>query len=303
VNRRGKTSRPSGPEDSPPGHAALLRLGTCEHYEDPELYDFEYRDHRHDVGWYRGLARARGPAQRIVELGAGTGRISVPLVHDGHHVTAVDRMDTMLARLRQKRGDLAPTAAARLEPVLGDITALPLPDASADLVFAPFNVLMHLYGWEDLLRCFREAARVLVPGGQFAFDVILPDLEWLTWDPHERHAVTNFTHPRTGAAMVYSTNHTYDPNTQVCHVRIYYDDAPKRPRAFKPPAESKQVVHLAHRQIFPEELRMLVATAGLVLDNLGGNFRTTPLGPGVDSQCGVCTKPTAVPACKPQPPV
>lgn len=285
------TRRGRGPLDP----EALLRLGTSEHYEDPELYDFEYRDHRHDVAWYRGLARDRGPGQRIVELGAGTGRISLPLIHDGHHVVGVDRMPTMLDHLRRKRDRLAADAAARLEPVLGDITALPLPDACADLVFAPFNVLMHLYAWEDLLRCFREAARVLVPGGRFAFDVLLPDLEWLTWDPEERHSVTHFTHPRTGASMVYSTNHTYDPHTQVCHVRIYYDDAPKRPRAFKPPPEPNQVVHLAHRQIFPEELRHLVAAAGLALDNLGGNFRGTRLGPGVDSQCGLCTRPSTSP--------
>lgn len=281
------TRRSKGPLD----HEALLRLGTSEHYEDAELYDFEYRDHRHDVAWYRGLARERGLHQRIVELGGGTGRISLPLVGDGHHVVAVDRMPTMLERLRDKRSALAPAAQARLEPVLGDITALPLADASADLVIAPFNVLMHLYGWEDLLRCFREAARVLVPGGLFALDVILPDLEWLTWDPDERHGVTHFTHPGTGEAMVYSTNHTYDPHTQVCHVRIYYDDAPKRPRAFKPPPEPRQTVHLAHRQIFPEELRMLIATAGLSLVSLGGNFRATRLGPGVDSQCCLSVKP------------
>lgn len=277
----------------PLDHETLLALGTSEHYEDPELYDFEYRDHRSDIAWYRGLARAPGASLKIVELGAGTGRISVPLALDGHHVTAVDRMERMLAHLRRKRETVAPAVAARLVPVLGDITALPLPDAAADLVIAPFNVLMHLYGWHDLLRCFREAARVLVPGGTFAFDVLLPDLEWLTWDPNERHSVTHFTHPRTGAAMVYSTNHTYDAHTQVCHVRIYYDEAPRRGRgSFRPPPEPLETVHLAHRQIFPEELRMLVATAGLELESLGGNFRPqTRLGPGVDSQCGVARKP------------
>ena len=269
----------------------LLRLGTSEHYEDAELYDFEYRDHRHDIQWYRGIAKKLGPGRRVVELGGGTGRISLPLAQDGHHVVAVDRMPTMLARLRDKLAHAAPDVAARVEPVEGDITALPLPDASADLVIAPFNVLMHLYSWDELLRCFREAARVLVPGGTFAFDVLLPDLEWLTWDPDERHSVTHFTHPRTRAAMVYSTNHSYDPHTQVCHVRIYYDDAPKRPRPFKPPSEPRHVVHLAHRQIFPEELRMLVATAGLTLESLGGNFRAGRLAPGVDSQCLISSRP------------
>jgi SAM-dependent methyltransferase len=280
-------ARSKGPIDP----EALLRLGTTDHYEDAELYDFEYRDHRADIAWYRGLAGKLGPRRRIVELGAGTGRITLPLAREGHSVVAVDRMPPMLARLRHKLED-EPALAPRVQLLDADITDLPLPDASADLVIAPFNVLMHLYTWQDLLACFRGVARVLVPGGTFALDVILPDLEWLMWDPDERHAVTHFTHPRTGAAMVYSTNHTYDPHTQICHVRIFYDDAPKRPRAFKPPPAAKHVVHLAHRQIFPEELRLLLATAGLVLDSHTGNFRNSRLAPGVDSQCVVSHRPT-----------
>lgn len=281
-------SRRPGP--TPRELEELLRSGTSDHYEDAELYDFEYRDHRHDVSWYRALAKQLGAGLRVLELGAGTGRITIPLAQDGHHVTALDRMPTMLARLAAKL-EMQRLAAPRVEPVLGDICGIPLGDARFDLVIAPFNVLMHLYRWQDLLACFREVRRVLVPGGSFALDVLLPDLEWLTWDPDERHSVTYFTHPRTGAAMVYSTNHTYDPDTQVCHVRIYYDDAPRRPRAFKPPPEPKQVVHLAHRQIFPEELRALIAAAGLELASHTGNFRSGRLGPGVDAQVVVARRP------------
>lgn len=281
----------------------LLRRGTTDHYEDAELYDFEYRDHRHDIAWYRSQARriaatlttsglgtgiATGGID-ILELGAGTGRVAIPLAEDGHRVTAIDRMPSMLELLAAKIVDHR--AGARVEPVLGDICAMPLPAARFDLVIAPFNVLMHLYRWQDLLACFREVARVLRPGGSFALDVLLPDIEWLTWDPNERHSVTYFTHPVTGASLVYSTNHTYDPGTQVCHVRIYYDDAPKRPRAFKPPPEPRRIVHLAHRQIFPEELRLLIASAGLELESHTGNFRSGALGPGVDAQSVIARKP------------
>lgn len=275
---------PSGPHE-------LLGRGTTDHYEDPDLYDFEYRDHRNDVRWYRDLARERGTNLRVLELGAGTGRITLPLAADGHRVTAVDRMQPMLDGLARKLAG-QPALARHIEPVLGDITALPLGDAAFDLVIAPFNVLMHLYRWQDLLACFREVARVLVPGGSFALDVLLPDLEWLGWDPDERHAVTYFEHPRTGASLVYSTNHTYDPSTQVCHVRIYYDDAPKRPRAFKPPPTPLRVVHLAHRQIFPEELRALISTAGLELVSHTSNFRGGPISDGTDAQTVIARKPT-----------
>lgn len=267
----------------------LLVRGTTDHYEDAELYDFEYRDHRHDVAWYRELARGLGAGRRVLELGGGTGRIALPLAADGHHVTAVDRMPAMLERLQAKLAEQT-ALAGRIEPVLGDITALPLADAGFDLVIAPFNVLMHLYRWQDLLACFKEVRRALVPGGTFALDVLLPDLEWLTWDPDERHGVTHFTHPRTGEALVYSTNHTYDPDTQICHVRIYYDVDPRRGR-FKPPATPRRLVHLAHRQIFPEELRALIAAAGLELGRHVSNFRSGPLTHKTEAQVVVARKP------------
>jgi ubiquinone/menaquinone biosynthesis C-methylase UbiE len=293
---------PSRPDDDdPPGglkarrsaaqrlHERLLALGTTDHYEDAELYDHEYADRLDDVRWYRALARKRTKDGEILELGAGSGRIACQLARDGHRVIALDRMPTMLDALARRAS--GKPWADRIRRVEADMCALPLPDASVDLVLAPFNGLMHLYTWETLLGCFREVDRVLKSGGTFAFDVLLPDIEWLTWDPDERHAVTRFVHPVTKERLVYSTNHRYDPQTQVCHIRIYYDEAPPRGRKFVPPPEPKRTVHLAHRQIFPEELRMLIATSGLRLESLTGDFADVPLRECDESQVAICVKP------------
>jgi len=267
----------------------LLEAGTTDHYLDTDLYDFEYEDRVEDVKWYQALARERGRNLRILELGAGTGRITCPLAADDHHVIALDAMPSMLDALRRRARDEG--VADLVLPVQADMRELPLESSTIELVIAPFNALMHLYDWHSLLRCFREVERVLVPGGAFAFDVQMPDLEWLRWDPEVRHAITRFVHPRTGEKLVYSTNHTYDPSTQICHIRIYYDDAPPSGRRFVPPPQPRRLVHLAHRQIFPEEVRMLVATAGLQLLGLHADFSTRPLREAKESQVAVCGKP------------
>jgi ubiquinone/menaquinone biosynthesis C-methylase UbiE len=269
-------------------HERLLHRGTVDHYRDTALYDFEYADRDNDVSWYRALARVRAPTYPILELGAGTGRITCPLARDGHSLVALDSMQSMLAALRRRAKDEGLEGTIRT--VVADMRALPEPDASIGLVISPFNALMHLYTWQDLLACFREAARVLVPGGALAFDVELPDLEWLTWDADERYAVTPFVHPESGARMVYSTNHRYDPESQVCHIRIYYDEAPPRGRKFRPPPEARRIVHLAHRQIFPEELRMLVSIAGFDLQSHTGDFKDIRLAEASESQIVVCNK-------------
>jgi ubiquinone/menaquinone biosynthesis C-methylase UbiE len=269
--------------------AELLRAGTTDHYVDTDLYDFEYSDRVDDVRWYRAFAREHGRGLDILELGAGTGRITCPLAKDGHRVFALDAMPSMLAALTERiQGE---HVGERVKLLNADMREIPLAAGSIDLAIAPFNALMHLYDWQSLLRCFREVERVLAPGGTFAFDVQMPDLEWLRWDPEVRHAVTRFVHPATGEKLVYSTNHTYDPETQICHIRIFYDEAPPSGRRFVPPAKPKRVVHLAHRQIFPEEIRMLVACADLQLVSLFADFTTRPLKDAKESQVAVCSKP------------
>src|SRR6186997_514945 len=88
----------------------LVDAGSREHYADAALYDYEYRRRRADVSFYRELARRRG-ADRILELGAGTGRVTLPLARDGRRVTALDQSPAMLARLRDRIARL-PAASA-----------------------------------------------------------------------------------------------------------------------------------------------------------------------------------------------
>lgn len=269
-------------------HRELLRLGTEDHYVDTALYDFEYEDRTEDIDWYTALAKDRLPAgSTLLELGAGTGRITLPLAQAGHHVLALDRMASMLDALQARLDD---HTRAMIDVVTADMRTLPLDPNSVDMVIAPFNGLMHLYSWQDLQACFCEVARVLRPGGVFAFDVQMPDLDWLLWDAEERHAVTRFIHPTTGEALVYSTNHKYDAPTQVCHIRIYYDDAPPAGKKFRPPERPKRVVHLAHRQIYPEELRLHLASAGFDLESHTADFIDAPLENRSESQVVVSVR-------------
>jgi SAM-dependent methyltransferase len=268
----------------------LLRAGTNEHYDDPVLYDFEYDDQREDVEWYRARAREFSTSHPILELGAGTGRITVPLLEDGHRLVAVDRKQSMLDRLKVKVDRIHD---ARLDIAEADICDLPQHARSVGMVLAPFNVLMHLYTWDRLLACFEEVERVLRPGGKFCFDVLLPDLEWLLLDPDLHHCRTRFIHPETKRAMVYSTNHSYDHETQVAHIRIHYHDAIGRGARVRPDVPPRKTVQLAHRQIWPEELRCLLKLAGLELRSLEGDFDGDRLTHDAESQVVVAQKPSS----------
>ena len=93
-----------------------------------------------------------GDARRVVDLGAGTGKLTRQLAGLGIEVTAVEPSREMLAQLRAR----VPDAHA----VEGTAEAMPVPDASADAVVAA-----QAFHWFDPPPALAEIARVLRPRG------------------------------------------------------------------------------------------------------------------------------------------
>lgn len=260
-------------------HLAAVDLGAQEHYRDAALYDFEYRRRRSDVRWYRDLAnRVLGGPGTILELGCGSGRVTVPLARDGHQVVAMDQSAPMLAALEARRARLPAAVRDRIDIREGDLRTFKV-GRRFGLVIAAFNVLEHLYTRVELDACLRAVRRHLLPDAAFGFDVQLPDPGWLARDPSKKWARTRFTHPTTGEKVWYSTSHDYDPVSQIAMIRLYY--APDGGGA-------EDVVLLSQRKYFPAELEALVAFSGLRVVEQHGDFAGGPLGPGAESQVLVC---------------
>lgn len=101
------------------------------------------------------------PGARVLEPGIGVGRLALPLLLSGCHVTGVDISRPMLDRLAAKVHDLP----ERCDLVLASATVLPFPAATFDLVYAAslFYLVPH---WQ---RALSELARVVKPGGHILF--------------------------------------------------------------------------------------------------------------------------------------
>jgi demethylmenaquinone methyltransferase/2-methoxy-6-polyprenyl-1,4-benzoquinol methylase len=118
-----------------------------------------------DVGWRRrAIALARlGPAERGLDVGAGTGDLTIGLLRASDPssvVVALDLAPRMIAvgRRRLARAGLSRRAVA----VVGNAESLPLPDASVDRIVSGFT----LRNIGDLPRALREMRRVTRPGGR-----------------------------------------------------------------------------------------------------------------------------------------
>jgi SAM-dependent methyltransferase len=129
-----------------------------------DIYDALFDDIHDDVGFY--LKRAGAPGDgRILELGAGTGRVTEPLLQAGYRVTAVDLSPEMLAKATAR---LAPHAQ-RIRVVCADARNLALGERYSR-VFAPYGMVAHLVSDDDRRAAFRGVYDHLEPGGAFVFD-------------------------------------------------------------------------------------------------------------------------------------
>ena len=123
---------------------------------------------RRDVRfWTRFAQRAPG---RVLELGCGTGRVSLPLSKAGVDLVGIDRSAAMLAGARHA----APKPSA-FRLVRGDIRRLPFGNQSFSTVIAPYGILQSLTRARDLNDTLRSVARVVESGGRFGVDLV-PDV-------------------------------------------------------------------------------------------------------------------------------
>lgn len=128
----------------------------------PRLYDELVGRDRSEVREVLALARRTGGP--VLDLAAGSGRLTVPLVRSGHDVVALDSSPDMLGRLRRT----AP-ADARVEVVVADMRSFEIERRFALVVLGATSV--SLLDPSGRAALFETVRRHLAPGGVFALSV------------------------------------------------------------------------------------------------------------------------------------
>lgn len=233
-----------------------------------EIYDLRHAVRTADIDFYVDKAMEIGGP--VLELCCGTGRIAVPMARNGLDVTGLDISEPMLAHAQQK----AAAAGVNVEWILGDATSFDL-GRKFQLIIVPFNSLQLLGREERVGSFFKSVCAHLKEGGTLIFDVHNPSLGALAPESATRTPGGEYWDPQTGELITIEWSSAYDDSEQVDHMTWYFSTPQRMEFATD---------HLVMRYYYPQELNLIVRTAGFNIIEKLGEFDGRPFGRGCPKQ-------------------
>lgn len=121
----------------------------------------------HDLRLFWTLFPKEQAGMKMLEVGAGTGRFTIPVVERGFTLTATDINEDMLKQLGEKLERMGKSAQCEIK--IDDVFNLSFPDRTFDFAFG-LHLFPRFLTYEDQRAALIETARVLKPGGRLLFN-------------------------------------------------------------------------------------------------------------------------------------
>ena len=230
-----------------------------------DLYDLEYV-HDYDVSFWLALAEREGGP--VVEWGAGTGRIAIPLARAGSDVTAVELSENMVEVGRKKD--------TPVEWVHGDMRTVKL-RRRYRLALCAFNSFLCLPGVDDALAFLHNAREHLQPGGLLGIEVSAFSPEELVDPPGGPQLRHDFTCGLPQGHLNRFSISRYDAASQLLTMRLFYE-------LYEASGElrSRRSHDLTIRVTGRDELGLMLRLAGFEVEAVYGGFEGEPFTSGSD---------------------
>lgn len=242
-------------------------------YSDPQIYDLENSSFEPDGPFLLGIARRTG--NPVLELGCGTGRLTIPMSQAGVEITGLDIVPEMLKLAREKANGVD------IPWVLADARTFRL-NQTYRLIFESGSVFQHMLSRADQEAFLARVREHLDDDGLFVFGSFFPHLDMLESVEMEKEWFTT-RHPDGREIRVSGTEH-YDELRQVKVETAYrrWNDASGQ--------EVIKVAPLALRYNFPQELEALLHYNGFSVVERYGDNDASPLSNESRHMIYVCRK-------------
>ena len=234
-----------------------------------EIYDSVYSYVREDIPFYVEAALESGGP--VLELGCGTGRVSIPVAEAGVEIVGLDSSKAMLDVARRKSQGLA-SGSGSLTLLQADMRDFSLDrDKSFKLVVIPFRGFLSLLTVEDQTKTLLNVKRHLAPGGKLIFNIFVPDLNMLVQEGDVPYHFRDVTDPDTRSRSVLWHQSSYDNHNQIVNARVIVEELDGEGTVTRRTYRDFQL-----RYVHRWELHHLLEVCGYEVLDLYGDFQRSP---------------------------
>jgi SAM-dependent methyltransferase len=249
-------------------------------YRHPDEYDLEHLGDSEDVEFYISLVRKLRP-QRVLELGCGTGRITLPLAEQGARlgfdVIGLDSQAEMLESANKRHLEAPPAVRERLRLIQADMRTWQS-ESAFDLIVIPCSSISHLLALKDQLAAWNQCRRNLTPGGRFLVEITMPNMAIFadSFNVPPRALVeidVDKWDESDGVRFIRRKTSRYLSHEQCAQTRFLYE------KYQNGRAVDGYIDDFVGHVFFPRELQLLFIQTGFEIEQTFGDYRSGPLKP------------------------
>ena len=226
-----------------------------------------------DIPFY--LERIPSPEASVLELGCGTGRVTIPLSRSCKSILGIDLSEAMVSICREKlaREDIPPEKAS---VQVGDITDFDLKH-QFDLIIAPYRVFQNLETDREIAGLFDCIRGHLAPQGTCILNVFHPNRDRETlikeWCTEEEQLAWEVDIPG-GRVVCYDTRPRMDEEKLILYPELIY-------RRFENDVlVDEAILKILMRCYYPDEFEALISRHGFSIKNCWGGYSEEIYGQG-----------------------
>lgn len=222
-----------------------------------------------DVAFYSAVAKQYG--EPVLELGCGTGRITLAIAQAGYRVVGLDISQRMLQRAEAKRAAAPPEVRDRIRLACGDMTRFEL-DSQFRCIVIPFRPFQHLVDVKEQVRCLQCVRKHLARDGRLIVDFFQTDPERMH-DPRflNESKLTEYDLPDGRHVVLSERVAAFRRGVQQNDVEMIF-------HVTHPGGKQERLVMAwTLRYFFRYEVEHLLARCGFRIEAVYGNFDSSPL--------------------------